>query len=302
VFEGNIPADPARNTLLAGLLTGAARPASAEVDEAWVGEAVAIKDPTSAAFRPQSGSNMLIIGQHDDAALALMTMAVVGLAAHRPHRRTNGSTDAARFYVFDGASAGSSQAEALARLADLSPDVVRIVPWRELGPAVAELAAEVERRQATGISDHPPIYALIYGLQRFRDLRKDEDDFSFSRSGEEKPPSPSKQFGTVLREGPGVRVHSLVWCDGLNNLNRSWDRQTLREFDMRVLFQMSGNDSSTLIDGPAAAKLGLNRALFHSEEQGRFEKFRPYGLPSNQWLAWARECLAGVGVSADATS
>jgi S-DNA-T family DNA segregation ATPase FtsK/SpoIIIE len=294
VFEGNIPADPARNAPLAGLLTGALRPVSAEADDAWLGEAVAIKDPTSAAFRPQSGGNLLIIGQHDDSALALMTMALVGLAAHRPHRRTNGSNDAARFYVFDGSSAGSTQAAALARLADISPDAVRIVPWRELAPAVAELAAEVERRQATGVSDHPPIYALIYGLQRFRDLRKEEDDFSFSRSGEEKPASPSKQYGTILREGPPVRVHSLVWCDSLNNLNRSYDRQTLREFDMRVLFQMSGNDSSTLIDGPAAAKLGLNRALFHSEEEGRFEKFRPYGLPSDEWLAWVRECLAGA--------
>jgi hypothetical protein len=63
---------------------------------------------------------------------------------------------------------------------------------------------------------------------------------------------------------------------------------------MRVLFQMSGNDSATLIDGPAAAKLGLNRALFHSEEQGRMEKFRPYGLPSDEWLAWVRDQLAGV--------
>ena len=30
----------------------------------------------------------------------------------------------------------------------------------------------------------------------------------------------------------------------------------MREFDNRILFQMSSNDSSTLIDTPVASKLG----------------------------------------------
>jgi hypothetical protein len=29
----------------------------------------------------------------------------------------------------------------------------------------------------------------------------------------------------------------------------------------------------------------------HSEEQGRLEKFRPYSLPTDQWLAWVGEQL-----------
>ena len=69
-------------------------------------------------------------------------------------------------------------------------------------------------------------------------------------------------------------------------------RETLREFEMRVLFQMSTGDSSTLIDNPAASKLGVNRALFHSEELGQPEKFRPYGLPTDEWLAWVKQQLA----------
>ena len=53
---------------------------------------------------------------------------------------------------------------------------------------------------------------------------------------------------------------------------------------MRVLFQMSSNDSSSLIDAPTASKLGPNRALFFSEEEGRLEKFRPYSIPEQDWL------------------
>ena len=54
---------------------------------------------------------------------------------------------------------------------------------------------------------------------------------------------------------------------------------------MRVLFQMSAADSSQLIDSPAAGRLGENRALFYSEEQGRLEKFRPYSPPDDEMLA-----------------
>ena len=54
---------------------------------------------------------------------------------------------------------------------------------------------------------------------------------------------------------------------------------------MRVAFQMSATDSSHLIDSPVAGRLGQNRALLYLEETGTLEKFRPYGLPSAEWLA-----------------
>ena len=67
-------------------------------------------------------------------------------------------------------------------------------------------------------------------------------------------------------------------------MNRTLDRQGMKEFENRILFQMSANDSSTLIDTPAASKLGENRALYYSEEENRIEKFRPYGIPELEWL------------------
>jgi len=153
------------------------------------------------------------------------------------------------------------------------------------------LAAEVDRRQKATDSLLPPVFLFLFGLQRFRDLRRQEDDFGFGRR--EEKPSPAQQFTTLLHEGAGLGVHTLLWCDTLNNLNRCLDRQGMREFEMRVLFQMSVADSSNLIDTPLASKLGLHRAYFFSEEQGRLEKFRPYGLPPEPWLTRVRERLRG---------
>ena len=77
--------------------------------------------------------------------------------------------------------------------------------------------------------------------------------------------------------------------------------QTMRELEMRVAFQMSATDSSNLIDSPVAGRLGQNRALLYLEETGTLEKFRPYGLPSEEWMTTVRRRF-GCDPSADADS
>ena len=285
VFEGNLPAVASKNHLLAGLLQAPNWPEPPKADYAWLGEAIAIKDPTAAVFRPQSGSNLLIVGQNDEMTLGIYEMSILSLAAqHDP--------SGVGFYLFDASPADSALNGRLGTIKDVVPHAVQNVTQRELPNVIGAIAAEVERRQSADEPDAPNLYLFVFDLSRLRDLRKSDDDFSFgSFGGGAKADPPSKLFGTILRDGPPVGVHTVVWCDSLNNLNRSFDRQALREFEMRVLFQMSANDSSTLIDGPAASRLGPNRALYLSEEEGRLEKFRPYGLPPTEWLAEVRERL-----------
>ena len=89
----------------------------------------------------------------------------------------------------------------------------------------------------------------------------------------------------------------MAWCDTLLNLQRAVERAALREFEMKVIFQMSANDSSTLIDSPAASRLGVNRALFAHEELSTPEKFRPYSLAEMAWLETVKTRLAARGAS-----
>ncbi len=312
VFEGNVPADARRNPLLTEILRAVAWPTTPRDPWAWLGEAIAIKDPTAAVFRGQNGCNLLMLGQRDEAALGMMAVSLVALAAQRPPtssplapsgREAGGEGDvasanghagagAAKFYVLEPGRPAEDVRPTLAQLADVLPHPVRFGGRRDVPAIIGEVAAEVERRAAAERHDDPAIFLFIYDLARFRDLRA-EDEFSYSYSSEPRPPSPGKQFGTILREGPAVGVHLIVWCDTLNNLQRAVDRQGVREFDLRVLFQMSASDSSSLIDTPAASRLGPNLAYFFNEEEGKLEKFRPYAWPVADWLAWARTQLCG---------
>jgi hypothetical protein len=288
VFEGNLPAVASKNPILNPLLEADTWPETVKADYAWLGDAIAIKDPTAAVFRSQSGSNLLIVGQSEEAALAMMQMAAIGIAAQHPTAGVSGTS----FYLFDGSAADSYLNGKLGEIKDWLPHPVKSVAWREVGSTIGDLAAEVSRRHSETAEEFSPVYVLIYDLQRYRDLRKADDDFGFSSYGSaDKPPSPSKQFGEILKEGPAVGIHTIVWCDSVNNLNRSMDRQLLKEFELRVLFQMSANDSSALIDSPIASKLGENRAFYYSEEANRSEKFRPYGLPEPEWIEWVKTRL-----------
>jgi hypothetical protein len=290
VFEGNAPADARKNARLLQLLDAPDWPAATtSAPVGWIGDPVAIKDPSGVAYRRQSGSNLLVIGQQEDAAMATLVASMLGIAAQRP-------AGAAQFYVLDGAPADSPLAGVFARVRAALPHETRLVEFRAAGDAVGELAAEVQRRLDSDPGDAPDIYFVIYGLQRYRALRKSDDDFGGfslgSSSDEPKKANPGKQFADVLKDGPSVGVHVLAWIDTAVAIDRTLDRHSMREFDNRVLFQMSAADSSNLIDSPAANKLGFYRALVYSEEQGTLEKFRPYALPDDAWLAHVRARFA----------
>jgi hypothetical protein len=282
VFEGDAPADLARNPLLRPMIEAAAWPESPRSARAWLGDAVAIKDPTSALFRRQGGNNLLIVGQNDEAALGVFSATLVSLAAQYAPATSDSVRAGAKFHVLDGTPEDHPRAGALARLADVLPHAPRVGGWREVALFLSELAAEVKRRHEPDAPDGPELFLFIHDLPRLRELRRKEDDFSFSRGEDEA--TPPSQLDMLLRDGPPLGIHVIAWCDTVNNLNRYFTHQQLREFEMRVLFQMSPTDSGGLLDSPAASKLGRNRALFASEEENRLEKFRPYGIPPAEWM------------------
>lgn len=288
VFEGNAPANPAENDLLRRLLAGQAPATDYRVPpRAWLGAAVSIKDPTAATFPRQSGANLLLVGQQEDAALGILANSLLSLAAVRGPADQPPLPPPA-FRILDGSRPEAPEA-------GLWPDLARRLPLEitvrlpaEAAAMIQEIAGEVARRQEQGAEEEPPLFLLVFHLSRFRDLRRSDEDFGFSGLGDDRPRAPDKLFAAILRDGPAVGVHALVWCDTFSNVNRWFDRQMLRDLNQRVLFQMSATDSSNLMDSPEASRLGLHRAILYSEDQGRCEKFRPYGLPAEDWLAWVR--------------
>ncbi len=268
VFEGNAPAELASNPALEVLIASPplVRPAEAK---AWLGEPNSIKGPTEASFARRSGSHLLAIGQAEERVSSLLSLALLSIATGHP-------AGDARFIVLDSARPQGIAASVKAVL----PHEVRVAGPAGIAEVFSDLAAELEKRANDGAGG-PDIFVVIHGLQRFKKLRQ-EDDLLFSMD-EPAGPNPAKVLADLASAGAALGIHLLIGVDTWNNVSRWLPRKIMAEFEMRVLFQMSANDSANLIDSPAAGSLGLHRALLYNETQGTVETFRPYAEPDPAW-------------------
>ena len=276
VFEGNAPADVRENLVLRGLLQSPAlKPTPAA--RIWLGAPNSIKGPTEVVFQRQSGNNLIIVGQREEAMLAILSVALVSLASQFP-------SGTVRFIVCDSTPSGSPQRDFLERVVNSLPHPVTMARQGDLGDIMKTLVDDMKQRTDDEHSaEAPATFLFINGLQKYNKLRY-EEDFTFSASDSDAPPNPGALLNTLLAEGARLGFHVIASVDSYNNVNRVLSRKAFSEFELRVLFQMSANDSASLIDNPKASTLGMHRALYYNQQEGYLETFRPYALPENEWI------------------
>jgi len=277
VFEGNAPADIRENAALRSVL-GGTLPVPSAAPRCWLGAPNSIKGPTEVVFRRQSGNHLLIVGQRDETITTMLAMSLIALAAQHPD-------GTAKFVLFH--AGGSGAGDLLSEVSGILP--VTVIQPNDVAQAMNDLSSELlARTERTAPAD--PVFVFIHEFQKFKKLRH-EDEFDFS-GGTEASPSPGAQLNTLISEGSSHGIHLIVSFDTFSNIGRSLSRKALGEFEMRVVFQMSTNDSASLIDSPQAGNLGLHRALFYNEHEGCLETFRPYAPPAPAWIHEACRKLA----------
>jgi hypothetical protein len=148
----------------------------------------------------------------------------------------------------------------------------------------------VQDRLLSGDLTGPPRLLVVNGLGRAHDL----DASVPHHAGPSLGPGgtgnraadsldPVGVLETIMRDGPEVGVHTLVWCDTVELLHRRLGAGALREFGIRIGTAMTEEDSLTLLDSPYASTLRPHHALLYDEDRGRLVKLRPYALPPDDW-------------------
>src|SRR5262245_8673821 len=228
VFEGNAPSEVRENPLLRALLEAPSiKPTP--IPRIWLGAPNSIKGPTEVAFHRQSGNNLLLVGQRDEAILAIFSVGLVSLAAQFPR---NG----ARIILCDGSAPGTPPREYLEKLVQAIPHNVTMAKAGDLPEIMKSLADEMTRRanDATA-AEGPPTFLFLHGAQKFNKLRW-EEDFGFSSPDPDAPPNPAVLLNNVICEGTRLGFHVIASCDTFNNVNRFLSRKAYSEFELRVLF------------------------------------------------------------------
>jgi DNA segregation ATPase FtsK/SpoIIIE, S-DNA-T family len=237
-----------------------------------VGESVAIRPAVVLPLTRQAGRNVLLVGSNDAQAAAVINTLTASFV------RASQSAGGAGLYAVQGAKPTD------AKTLELSTS------WRRFGceskmvepRGAVELVAEVHQmlRDRTGeeaeAAVHRPVLLNLIQLGRIKSLRREDDFASFG----ETELTPDKQLEEILRDGPGVGVHCLIWAENYSTVNRWLSRTALREMEIRLLMQMSASDSTNLMDSIAASRLGDHVMLLYDEASGQEKGFRPFACDS----------------------
>jgi energy-coupling factor transporter ATP-binding protein EcfA2 len=283
VFDGNQPANIETNNGLYLALTAPVPTKMPRRLKAWVGEPTAIRESIAVTFQREGGKNLLIVGTDEQTALGMLVTSIISLAAQLPHIPANNTQT---FSVLDFST--DEVGTPFQYLAEKLPHSVTVGHRHKLPEIINRIAKEAQRRIHDD-KENPPLFLIIFGLHRARDLRLDVPAI---KGDSMRSAQPAQQLTTILREGPDIGIHTLIWCDTFSRLKATFTLRTQREFILRVALQMGEKDSYNLVDSSAASKLGTHRALLYNDEKGTTEKFRPYTVPAQQWLDWAIMKLA----------
>lgn len=253
---------------------------------AWLGRATARQAPASITFRSESGSNLLMVGKQEEVALGLLLAASLSLAAQRAPRDL-------RYYVVD---TGPKQ-EMAALLEPLLPQYMRRVVTRQhfhagLTQVITELHDLLRRPFSRG--QEPDIYLLLHGLHRIDDLHS-----ASGQPGSAAPLAPlAHLLSTIIRQGPEVGIHALVWCDRLQSLESALGEDIASYIDYRVSFEYALGRPDASAPRAMAGRSSVAFTAYAELNDGASgqaaqpEKFRPYAVPSREWLQAAAGQIA----------
>lgn len=261
----------------------------------WIGDPVAIAEPVRIEFRRSGGQNLLIVGQEGDTADAMIASAAVSCQLLRKTTGRNSASELILLHdgrdraswqrfsasTFCGAQFGFQLREAV------DVDVVLEEVWNRM----------TTREAVSDADDTSQIFLAIRNLGQFRSLRRDEDDFGLGSFGASKEITTATRLSDLIKKGPLVGIHVLIWSDTFSNALRWLSTSLLREFDSRIAFRLNQTDSASLIDTPAAASLTQGRAILYRDQTGTADRFRPFGWPSEAWL---QSVTTGSAMSSEA--
>jgi hypothetical protein len=240
--------------------------------EAIIGKPFEIKPETRFAFQRQSNSNLLIVGQRKFAkkVAQILIPVMMSLAA--------GTENEIEFLVLNLLPQGvdDSYLKVNSVIENLPIKVVNFDETefeKNINELVKIISKPAGRKATNKTSTQITKYLFLLGLHDVNAFKK-KLDF------EESPLA--VKLKNIIQTGPEAGIHTIFWVDTLRTFEKILSMHELMDFDARVLFPMTSDDSYAL--GGKNFPGGSDNVYLFRQESNELERFAAFGLPSFEWI------------------
>jgi hypothetical protein len=269
VFDGRSFPDPDRNESFCRMLQGDIESSESGAIRLLLGETDDLTGVASVSLVPEAGQNVLLIGRTNEALRQLF--ATIGMVLARPallgtvHEVVLYDPEGFLRNMLTGPSWQGPPVRVLGRQSEVCDEV---------------LAYGHSGRSDTSRRDGVTLLVLL-GVHKLLDLKLESSALP-PRAGTEL--KPGLDFADLLHTGPEMGVHVLAWASGFGNLVRNIDpgRKLLRDFNHRVIFQVSEEDSLAVLGNRQGSQLGELAGLHFDAVENQLKRFRPFSLGGNK--------------------
>lgn len=271
VFEGNAPI-PAEDMPPERFLDEI-RGADSRTLRLRFGSPMAIAGNADINLRRESGANILVVARNGSsdtgpfsgfsAPRAVVANMILSAAAQR------GSVELVDFLPIDEGLESFTQP-----LLDAS--LVRVNRRRQVPELLTRIRDEVAQRVAEDDTNAPAILLALFGMHRARDFDQEAVDYDAETDLPE-------LLVQILRDGPEVGVHTLLWFDTIPSIGRRLPPSAAREVSWRLAGKMSADDSSSFLGVDTASSLREQQVLAANEDRGVLQRCTLIAAPSAMW-------------------
>jgi hypothetical protein len=257
----------------------------------YIGEPISVDTSLSPFFDRVAGNNLMIISLRDEVVLSIVANMVLSLQMqYKPKEcrieilnffNRNKLNDLENFNatVFEDITTN------LSCFSDMNIIFSQTDP-QKVNDLIQDTYAELQNRIQNFNLISNDIYLFLLGIQNARDFEKST---SFQTNT-------TKTLNTIvnelIRSGPDVGIHTIVWSNTLSNAYRVFDRSAFRDFGKRISSTLPENDSRDYFGNMEATQLTQDRLLYRDDENpNQSFKFKHFLVPATTTLQKAKSFL-----------
>lgn len=238
-------------------------------------------EPLRVGLRAEPLGNVLVLGRSPQLGLGLLTIFMLDVAAQWARRATGSSRIMApQFGIVDYLRNAESSRFSEAALSLSLP--VKLEAESDFASTAIADFENASRQSGVVEINAPPRLLFICSLQAAHNLRQTG---CYGLPGQSRT---AEQFKQLLDNGPVRNLHTIVWCNTVQNLRLTL-ANGLGSFRTIILLDNPGVEPWQLVEAQSALS---EAACCVDVISHRVIAFRPFALPSERWC---RRAIGEVG-------